>query len=192
MRVSVCSSVLPCISVCCSVLQCVAVRCSVSQCVGRIWGKAQKDSGWNKCLEIPMGRLRLVGSLKLYVTLAEYRLFRRSLLQKRRIILRSLLIVATPQVHGSTNAALYLPCIFAFTLYPCIYLMSALYLPCIPAVPGNYPALSPLPSNYHMSLHRRAVRLHECYPASTRYTCMYPVTTRQLPCVLASPRCEAL
>jgi len=41
-RVSVCSSVLPCISVCCSVLQCVAVRCSVSQCVGRIRGKAQK------------------------------------------------------------------------------------------------------------------------------------------------------
>ena len=40
--------------------------------------------------------LRLVGSLKLYVSFAEYRLFYRALLQKRPIILRSLLIVATP------------------------------------------------------------------------------------------------
>jgi len=43
-----------------------------------------------------MGWLRLVGSLKLYVSFAEYRLFYRALLQKRPIILRSLLIVATP------------------------------------------------------------------------------------------------
>jgi len=42
-----------------------------------------------------MGWLRLVGSLKLYVSFAEYRLFYRTLLQKRPIILRSLLIVAT-------------------------------------------------------------------------------------------------
>ena len=40
--------------------------------------------------------LRLVGSLKLYVSLAEYRRFYRALLQKRPIIWRSLLIVATP------------------------------------------------------------------------------------------------
>jgi len=43
-----------------------------------------------------MGWLRLVGSLKSYVSFAEYRLFYRALLQKRHIILRSLLIVATP------------------------------------------------------------------------------------------------
>jgi len=43
-----------------------------------------------------MGWLRFVGSLKLQVSLAEYRLFYRALLQKRPIILRSLLIVATP------------------------------------------------------------------------------------------------
>jgi len=43
-----------------------------------------------------MGRLRLVGSLKLQVSFAEYRLFYRSLLQKRPMICRSLLIVATP------------------------------------------------------------------------------------------------
>jgi len=40
--------------------------------------------------------LRLVGSLKSYVSSAEYSLFYRALLQKRPIILRSLLIVATP------------------------------------------------------------------------------------------------
>ena len=43
-----------------------------------------------------MGWLRLVGSLKSYVSFAEYRLFYRALLPKRPIILRSLLIVATP------------------------------------------------------------------------------------------------
>jgi len=40
--------------------------------------------------------LRLVGSLKLQVSFAEYRLFYRALLQERPIILRSLLMVATP------------------------------------------------------------------------------------------------
>ena len=39
--------------------------------------------------------LRLVGSLKLEVSFAEYRLFYRAVLQKRPIILRSQLIVAT-------------------------------------------------------------------------------------------------
>jgi len=45
-----------------------------------------------------MGWLRLVGSLKLYVSSAEYRLFCRALLQKRPVILRSLLVEATPYV----------------------------------------------------------------------------------------------
>ena len=43
-----------------------------------------------------MGWLRLVGSLKLYVSLPEYSLFYRALLQKRLLILSSLLIIATP------------------------------------------------------------------------------------------------
>ena len=43
-----------------------------------------------------MGWLHVVGSLKLQVSFAEYRLFYRALLQKRPTILRSLLIVATP------------------------------------------------------------------------------------------------
>ena len=45
---------------------------------------------------LPMGWLRLVGSLKLQVSFAEYSLFYRALLQKRPTIWRSLLIVATP------------------------------------------------------------------------------------------------
>jgi len=48
-----------------------------------------------------MGWLRLVGSLKLQVSFAEYRLLYRALLQKRLIILRSLPIVTT----SSHNAA---------------------------------------------------------------------------------------
>jgi len=45
---------------------------------------------------ICMGWLRLVGSLKIWVSFAEYSLFYRALLQKKPRILRSLLIVATP------------------------------------------------------------------------------------------------
>jgi len=40
--------------------------------------------------------LRLVGSLKLQVSIGEYSLFYRALVQKRPTILRSLLIEATP------------------------------------------------------------------------------------------------
>ena len=43
-----------------------------------------------------MGWLRLVGSIKLYVSFAEYCLFNRALLQKRRMILSILLTEATP------------------------------------------------------------------------------------------------
>jgi len=43
-----------------------------------------------------IGWLRLVGSFKLLVSFAEYRLFYRALLQKRPIIWRSLLVEATP------------------------------------------------------------------------------------------------
>ena len=45
-----------------------------------------------------MGWLRLVGSLKVQVSFAEFRLLYRALLQKRPIVLRSLLLVATPYI----------------------------------------------------------------------------------------------
>ena len=43
-----------------------------------------------------MGWLRSVGSIKLHVSFAEYRLFHRALLQKRPIIVSILLTEATP------------------------------------------------------------------------------------------------
>ena len=46
-----------------------------------------------------MGWLHVVGSLK--VSFAEYRLFYRALLQKRPMILKSLLIVATPYMFAT-------------------------------------------------------------------------------------------
>jgi len=49
-------------------------------------------------IEGAMGRLQLVGSIKLLVSFAEYRLFYRSLLRKRHIILSMLLTKATPYV----------------------------------------------------------------------------------------------
>ena len=50
-----------------------------------------------------MGWLRLVGSLKLFVSLENMGLFCGALLQKRPIILRSLLIVAAPYSEGYTH-----------------------------------------------------------------------------------------
>ena len=62
-----------------------------------------------------MGWLRLVGFLKLYVSFAEYSLFYRAHLQKRPIILRSLLIEATSyQVFGRSEAYTYFQ--FLYTL----------------------------------------------------------------------------
>ena len=57
-----------------------------------------------------MGWLRLVGSLKLQVSFAEYHLFYRALLQKRPMILRSLQVVATPQLKHS-DLLLIWPCV---------------------------------------------------------------------------------
>ena len=50
-----------------------------------------------------MGWLRLGGSLKVWVSLAEYRLFCRAVWQKRTRIERSLLIVATPYCFTLLN-----------------------------------------------------------------------------------------
>jgi len=50
------------------------------------------------CHLLVMGWLRSVGSMKLHVSFAEYRLFYRALLQKRPIILSILLSEATPYV----------------------------------------------------------------------------------------------
>jgi len=99
-------SLLQCVAECCSVLgknsctivilalrpllQCVAVCCNVLHYTETLWNTPQhtatNDMGW----------LRLVGSLKVQVSFAEYSFFHRDLLQKRPEILRSLLIVATP------------------------------------------------------------------------------------------------
>jgi len=60
------------------------------------------------CVTLPLDMkwLRLVGSLELSVSFAEYSLFYRALLQKRRIMLRSLLIIATPY-HSYTLGTVY-------------------------------------------------------------------------------------
>jgi len=56
---------------------------------------------------INMGWLRLLGSLKSYVSLKNIGLFCRALLQKRPIILGSLLIVATPyHVDGDSEVGM--------------------------------------------------------------------------------------
>jgi len=59
-------------------------------------------------VDIHMGWLRSVGSLKLYVSFAEYSLFYRALLQKRPVLLRSLPIEATAYPECKAHAALYI------------------------------------------------------------------------------------
>ena len=95
-----------CVAVCCSVLQCVAVCCSVLHIAGACMPFRGLLSFFvslicrfklGLCLVWfhVTGWLQLVGSLKLYLSLENVGLFCRALLQKRPIILRSLLIVAT-------------------------------------------------------------------------------------------------
>jgi len=105
--VAVCCSVLQCVAMCCSVLQCVAVCCNVLQCVAVCCSVLRCVA---VCAAHRLMRRALTPdtfiSRKSQVSFAEHRLFYRALLQKRPIILRSLLIEATPylrHVHTETQ-----------------------------------------------------------------------------------------
>ena len=82
------------------------------------------DAWSSRCLSINfgasiityMGWLRLVGSLKLYVFFAKETYKRNDILQKRPMILRSLLIVANP--HKTNHK-----CVLCMRVYKHIYLM---------------------------------------------------------------------
>jgi len=94
--------------VCCSVLQCVAVCCSTF--AASVVSSAVSITPSLSFRVYAMGWLRIVGSLKLQVSFAEYSLLQKSpmkrdyILQKRPIILRSLLTVATPYSATSKYA----------------------------------------------------------------------------------------
>ena len=100
-RFAVCCSALQCVAVCCScmALPRVAACCSVLQCVAVSWivcsGVMCVAAVCTRSL-LYMGWLRLVGSLRLKVSFAKEPHKRDYILQKRPIMLRSLLIVATP------------------------------------------------------------------------------------------------
>jgi len=74
-------------------LKITALFCKISSF---LQGSFAKETYIFRVMYLPIGWLRLVGSLKLQLSFAEYSFFYRALLQKRAIILRSLLIVATP------------------------------------------------------------------------------------------------
>jgi len=74
----------------CNTLQRTATHCSILQHTAAHCNTLQHTARY-----CTMGWLRLAGSLKLQVSFAEYHLFYRALLQKRHIILRSLLFEAT-------------------------------------------------------------------------------------------------
>jgi len=69
-----------------------------------------------------MGWLRLVGSLQLWVSFEKEPCKRDDILQKRHIILRSLLIVATPYVRvylGATFFGVYVCVCVCMCVYAC-------------------------------------------------------------------------
>ena len=75
---------------------------------------------------IDMGQLRLVGSIKVQVFWAEYRLFHRALLQKRPMTLRSLLIVATPYIKKTMTICVYTPIYIYIYIY--VYICKYTYI----------------------------------------------------------------
>jgi len=94
-----------------------------------------------------MGWLRSVGSIKLYISFAEYRLFYRSLLQKRPIILSILLTKATP--YASTT---WFPCMRPrFRLLR--FLALPLPLPLLFSLPRSFCHSLPLASSYLLPLY---------------------------------------
>ena len=122
--VVVCCSVLKCVAVCCSVLQCAAVCCSVLQCV------AVRRSVFVTTIWSDMGWLRLVGSLKLQVSFAKEPYKRDDILQKRPIILRSLLIVAPPHIrlHSELTCNSVLQCVaVCFSVLQCVAVCSSVF-----------------------------------------------------------------
>jgi len=89
-------SVAQCVAVCCSVLQCVAVCCSVLQCVA-VWCSVLPLIELDLLLRLASyGVATISRHLKIMVSCANEPYKRDYILQKRTIILRSLLIVATP------------------------------------------------------------------------------------------------
>ena len=78
-----------------------------------------------------MGWLRLVGSLKLYVSFVEYCLFYRSVLQKRPVILRSLLYEVTLYLyhlnHIYTHDYVRVCMAYEFVFYIYIHICAYVY-----------------------------------------------------------------
>jgi len=94
------------------------VFCSVSSLPHnkKFTDKFPKKAEADEMRHCTMGWLRLVGSLKLYISLKNIGLFCRALLQKRPIILRSLLTIATPY-RRCQFACSAQPHFFFWTLY---------------------------------------------------------------------------
>jgi len=76
-----------------------------------------QELGLKACTDASTGWLRLVGSLKLYVSLESVGLFCRALLQQRPIISRSLLVVATPYFTLASVHYFYTDCCMHINTY---------------------------------------------------------------------------
>jgi len=100
-RVCVCVyvRVFMCVCLCAGVCTCVQVKsCQMLFLMGTVALYCSTVQGLPELVLYlcVMGWLRIVHSLKLHISFAEYSLLYRALLQKRPILLRRLLIVASP------------------------------------------------------------------------------------------------
>jgi len=118
---------------------------------------------------VGMGWLQLVGSFKLQVSLAEYSLFYRALLQKRPVILRSLLIVATPQPqHQPRYRSKAAPVLVrVYCIWICVRVKEEWVLV------GSEPRHPTLPTHTHIcTQHTHTITIHT-YQYNTIHTYQY-------------------
>jgi len=130
-HVYVCVYVCACVCVFVVLCVCVYICMSVGEC-----DSISLNQSFIVCIEgigciyapnLYMGWLRLVGCLKLQVSFVEYSILLRALLQKRPLILRSLLIKASPYPTASTCARICAFCSFMLYIYICIYVSAYEY-----------------------------------------------------------------
>ena len=112
MRASILASLCVCLSICLSICRSVCLSVCLCQCLvclsAFLYMRSTGGGDWNQ----DMGWLSLVGSLKLQVSFEKEPYKRGDVLRKRPVILKSLLIVATPYRVAKTHRMPILICHF--------------------------------------------------------------------------------
>ena len=130
---------------------------------------------------IHMGWLQVVGSLT-YRSLMQYRLFCRALLQQRPIILRSLLIVATPYLRHTPAYTPHMPHPYLHTyatplptcMYVCMY--GSLYVCMYDSMYPTYQCHTPAYAGMYVCMYAYMYVCMYVWLLVCMYVCMAPCT----------------